>query len=275
MPLIIITGIPASGKTTRAQELKDYFEQKKGKKVEIISEVDTIAKSGYDKNTFYSDSKKEKGVRADIKSNAQRLLNPVDVLIIDGTNYIKGYRYELYCMSKLYKTPQCTLQCDAPVEHAWLLNESKPEGERYTREIFDALVMRYETPDSRNRWDSPLFVVTPHDLLHFDEIYSALYEVKAPKPNMSTQCAPLSSTNYLYELDKLTQEIVTTILAAEQTGITTDIKIPGFENLRVERSSNASQLSRLRRQFLTYSKMHQIETSQIAHLFVQYLNKNV
>jgi len=220
-------------------------------------------------------SKKEKGVRSDLKSNAQRLLNPNDVLIIDGTNYIKGYRYEIYCMSKLYKTPQCTIQCDLPVEHAWLLNEGRPEADRYSREIFDALVMRYETPDNRNRWDSPLFAVTPDDLLLLDDIYTSLYEVKAPKPNMSTQCAPLSSTNYLYELDKITQDIVSAILSAEQMGITNDIKVPGFDGLSVERSANAPQLSRLRRQFLTYSKMHQIETGQIAQLFVQYLNKSL
>lgn len=54
MPLIILTGIPSSGKTTRANELKDYFESKRDKKVEIISEVDAIVKAGYDKNKFYS-----------------------------------------------------------------------------------------------------------------------------------------------------------------------------------------------------------------------------
>lgn len=92
---------------------------------------------------FHSDSKKEKLIRGDIKSNAQRLLTQADVLIIDGSNYIKGYRYEIYCMSKLYKTPQCTVQCDLPVEHAWLWNEKRPESEQYSREIFDALVLRY------------------------------------------------------------------------------------------------------------------------------------
>ena len=27
----------------------------------------------------------------------------------------------------------------------------------------DALIMRFETPDSRNRWDSPLFVIQVHN----------------------------------------------------------------------------------------------------------------
>lgn len=54
MPLIIITGLPNSGKTTRGIELKNYFENVHNKKVEIISELQTIVKAGYDKNTFYA-----------------------------------------------------------------------------------------------------------------------------------------------------------------------------------------------------------------------------
>lgn len=53
MPLIIMTGIPCSGKTTRTNQLKDYFE-KRGQKCEIVSEIDAITKAGYDVNTFYA-----------------------------------------------------------------------------------------------------------------------------------------------------------------------------------------------------------------------------
>ncbi|XP_068983940.1 protein KTI12 homolog [Bombus flavifrons] len=273
MPLIIITGIPCSSKTTRTFELKEYF-MNKGKNVKVISEIDVVTKRGFDRNIFYADSKNEKSVRSDIKSAAQRMLNTNDILIIDGSNYIKGYRYEIYCMTKLYKTPQCTIFCDIPVEHAWLWNEKRPKYEQYNREIFDALVMRYETPDNKNRWDTPLFAVSAEDDLKFDEIYKSLYEVKAPKPNLSTQCPPLSSTNYLYELDTVTQEVANAILSAKQLGIESEFKIPGY-NLTVQNPCTAAQLMRLRRQFLTYSKMQQIEINQIALLFVQYLNKSL
>ncbi|KAK2577216.1 hypothetical protein KPH14_003364 [Odynerus spinipes] len=274
MPLIIITGIPCSGKTIRTLQLKEYFEKKAEKHVDVITEVDVISKAGYDRNTFYADSKKEKCIRSDIKSMAQRMLNPNDVLIMDGSNYIKGYRYEIYCMSKLYKTPQCTIHCDIPIEHAWLWNEKRLVPEQYSREIFDGLVMRYEAPDSKNRWDAPLFAVTPEDDLKFDDIYKALYEAKAPKPNQSTQCPPLSPTNYLYELDRITQDIINAVLSAKQVGIENDIKIPEY-GLSVQKTGNAPQMMRLRRQFLTYSKMQQINTNQIATLFVQYLNKSL
>ncbi|OAD55384.1 Protein KTI12 like protein [Eufriesea mexicana] len=272
MPVIIITGIPCSGKTTRTTELQEYF-IKAEKNVEVISEINIITKTGFDRNRFYADSKNEKSVRSDIKSAAQRMLNTNDILIIDGSNYIKGYRYEIYCMTKLYKTPQCTVFCDIPVEHAWLWNEKRSKCEQYSRETFDALVMRYETPDTKNRWDSPLFIVSSEDELKFDEIYKSLYEVKAPKPNLSTQCPPLSSTNYLYQLDTITQEIVNAILSAKQFGVENEFKVPGY-NLTVQNSCTPAQLMRLRRQFLTYSKMQQIEINQIALLFIQYLNKS-
>ncbi|XP_076679992.1 protein KTI12 homolog isoform X2 [Andrena cerasifolii] len=274
MPLIIMTGIPCSGKTTRTYELKEYFENKAEKNVEVISEVDVLTKAGYDRNTFYADSKKERSVRSDVMSAAQRMLNTNDVLIIDGSNYIKGYRYEMYCMTKLYKTPQCTVHCDIPIEHAWLWNERRLEHEQYSREIFDALVMRYETPDSNKRWDAPLFSVSAEDELKFDEIYRSLYEAKAPKPNLSTQCPPSSSTNYLYQLDSVTQEVINAIRSAKRLGVESEFNIPGY-NLTVQKPCTTAQLMRLQRQFVTYSKTRQFEVNQIAALFVKYLNKSL
>ena len=140
----------------------------------------------------------------------QRLINQEDILILDGGNYIKGmlicriihahslnllvyhqftlgYRYELYCSSKSNKTTQCTLHIDTSSEQAWGQNLKQEETCQYSQEIFDALVMRYETPDGRNRWDAPLFTIQPEDELPFESIAAALYERKAPAPNQSTQ----------------------------------------------------------------------------------------
>lgn len=52
---------------------------------------------------------------------------------------------------------------------------------------FDALVLRFEAPDSRNRWDSPLFTILKDDTLPFEEISDAVFKRKAPPPNQSTQ----------------------------------------------------------------------------------------
>lgn len=47
--------------------------------------------------------------------------------------------------------------------------------------------MRYEEPDGRNRWDSPLFMIFPDQELDKEKIFSTLFDKAAPKPNKSTQ----------------------------------------------------------------------------------------
>ena len=50
MPLIIIVGLPSSGKTSRTNELKEYFERQLNKSVDIVSDINF----NIDKNDYYS-----------------------------------------------------------------------------------------------------------------------------------------------------------------------------------------------------------------------------
>lgn len=192
MPLIILSGIPSSGKSTRAKQLKDYFENQ-NKTVHILSENNVIHKTGIHKNEVFADSKNEKQLRGDLKSETQRLLNKNDVLILDGGNYIKGYRYEIYCAAKSVRVTQCTIWCATAKDIAWEFNLKRTENDetneetQYSKNIFDALCLRYEEPNGNNRWDSPLFIVYSNDELPYSDINSSLFEKAPPKPNQSTQ----------------------------------------------------------------------------------------
>nr|CAG4644971.1 EOG090X0A11 [Leptodora kindtii] len=273
MPLIILTGFPASGKSTRALQLKAYFESQ-DKTVNLISENE-LAKNMKD---VYSDPNKEKELRSSLKSQLQRVVGPDGVTVLDGGNYIKGYRYELYCISKESKTTQCTVHCDLSSDSAWTLNESKPESLQYDRSTFEALIMRYEMPDSRNRWDKPLFTIHTEDELPLPDIFSCLYERKAPPPNLSTQSVPLTSTNFLYELDCVTQEIVNRVVEAQKMStIGQVVAIPNSnETILLKRRYQLSELSRIRRQFITFSKTHPVDDiPRLASMFTQYLTSNL
>lgn len=57
----------------------------------------------------------------------------------------------------------------------------------FSNNSLDALILRFEAPDSRNRWDSPLFTIQQEDLLPFEAICDALFKRKAPPPNQSTK----------------------------------------------------------------------------------------
>ncbi|KAH8366739.1 hypothetical protein KR084_005298 [Drosophila pseudotakahashii] len=295
MPIVVVTGLPASGKSTRARQLRDHFVER-GRKVHLISENEAVPKALFGKNSHAGDSQKEKVVRSDLKSEASRHLNKEDLVILDGGNYIKGYRYELYCMTKASRTTQCTLFCCIPQEQAWTFNgqrtapdELPGDGETeqpadnsdvpYTRETFDALCMRYEEPQSNNRWDSPLVVALPEDTLDVEAIYKALYETQPLPPNQSTQNPPLGATNYLFELDNIMQSIIKEILGAVKIKAFGQLRIPGSScPVKVATSMSALQLNRLRQKFITStcraSQTAPTPLEQVPSLFVQFINAN-
>ncbi|CAG13120.1 unnamed protein product [Tetraodon nigroviridis] len=284
MPLIVICGYPCSGKTRRAEELKAYFEQNGDKKVYIVGEGGLDV----DRNTVYADSQKEKDVRSSLKAEVERKINKDDVVILDSLNYIKGYRYELFCLVKHAQTPHCLVYCLTSDEVSSRWNVGRDAAERYNQDIFDALVLRFEAPDSRNRWDSPLFTILQDDTLPYEDISDALFKRKAPPPNQSTQSQPLSSANFLYELDKITQDVLMVIFNAQKTSVPGDlILVPGATEkisfsermqaaIQFNRSVNMAELRKLRRQFISYTKMHPTEnTGHVSNMFVQYLNKSL
>lgn len=76
--------------------------------------------------------------------------------------FFVGFRYELYCGSKVSKTTQCTIFTIININEAWTFNENRQnqivtnnedssteksqfglDDEPYTRETFDALVLRF------------------------------------------------------------------------------------------------------------------------------------
>lgn len=265
-------GFPSSGKTTRCSELKQFFVEKHTKAVDIISDQ-TV---GLNKNSTYSSSANEKSARGSLKSAVERLMSRDTIVILDSMNYIKGYRYELYCSAKAHKTPHCVVYCETSKEMCMEWNRNRKD--KFDEEIMDALIMRFEPPDSRNRWDSPLFTVQVGDSLPFDAIYDAVINRIPPPPNQSTQCQPLSATNFLNELDRKTQEVVMAILGGQNTSLPGEvICIPGSTNkVCFQRHVTMAELRRLRKQFITYSKMHPVEdTTKLGNMFVDYLNSTV
>uniref|UniRef100_T1GGT5 Protein KTI12 homolog n=1 Tax=Megaselia scalaris TaxID=36166 RepID=T1GGT5_MEGSC len=198
MPLIVVCGFPSSGKTSRAIELYNYFKDKKSKKVVLISENHLVQNSHYDKNEYFSNAHFEKLIRSSLKSQVIASLNTEDLVILDAGNYIKGYRYELYCASKLVTTTQCTLLCSCNKDAALNFNQNRDKsfedylGENnslipYSEQVFTELCQRFEEPNENCRWDKPLFITYPNEDLNLNEIDDVLYQGKKLAPNLSTQ----------------------------------------------------------------------------------------
>lgn len=118
-------------------------------------------------------------------------------MIFDAGNYIKGYRYEMYCSTKAARVSQCTIFCAINDQQMRAFNCQRSAEDvasvkdnsavPYTEETLEALKMRFEEPQGNNRWDAPLYTVFPESSLDFEGIYKCLYEQGPPPPNLSTQ----------------------------------------------------------------------------------------
>ena len=121
MPLVIFSGLPSSGKTTRALQLQQALEDKIASsqrkfKVHIINDdILGINREVYRgtnalcNESLTEDAKSEKAARGTFYSAVQRALSKDDIVVADGMNYIKGFRYQLFCEAKALSTPHCVV----------------------------------------------------------------------------------------------------------------------------------------------------------------------
>jgi protein KTI12 len=144
MPLIVMVGAPCTGKTTNSQKLKNYFEKEKGKEVILINEE----KLGVIKEECYKDSASEKIHRAKIKSEVEKYLDDKCIVIADSLNYIKGYRYELYCLVRNFKTRHCIIYCKTELEICLKLNSN---NNNYSGNLLKDLYSRMEEPNQNSK----------------------------------------------------------------------------------------------------------------------------
>ncbi|KAK4106736.1 chromatin associated protein KTI12 [Parathielavia hyrcaniae] len=294
MPLIIITGLPTSGKTTRAKQLHAYLSSRitpspsssssspsplpltpptptptpnpdptskttptptpsqppppqPRYRLHLISDTTlSVPRSAYDLSPetlpahVRSANASEKDARAAAYAAVKRALSPRDVVVLDGLNYIKGWRYQLFCEAKNVCTPSCVVQVGCGVERARRVNEGRLERRRkrlqvvaggededeedeeepYEPSNWENLVFRYEEPNPMTRWDSPLFtLVWEDDEAQTRAVFDKIWDViagegrKAVRPNQSTvQRDKDPGGDYLYVLERETQDIVKRIL---------------------------------------------------------------
>ncbi|XP_053432455.1 protein KTI12 homolog [Nycticebus coucang] len=349
MPLVVFCGLPYSGKSRRAEELREALAAE-GRAVYVVSDAAVL---GAEDASVYGDSGREKALRGSLRAAVERRLSRQDVVILDSLNYIKGFRYELYCLARAARTPLCLVYCVRPCGPSGGLqvagagenrgrdgsvswrprfeeggrpqaagagaprelraagsvvnrraqaegpkelepeetgtrdspqsensSEPLPTSTFYPPELVEALTLRFEAPDSRNRWDRPLFtLVGLEEPLPLAEIRTALFENRAPPPHQSTQSQPLASGNFLHQLDQVTSQVLAGLMEAQKNAVPGDLlRLPGTtEHLRFTRHLTMAELSRLRRQFISYTKMHPNNENlpELANMFLQYLSQSL
>ncbi|KAJ3226713.1 kti12, chromatin associated [Clydaea vesicula] len=294
MPLIIICGLPSSGKTTRANEIKTFLEtnlknlENSSMKKEVIVVDDKFLQ--FHSKSIYSS---KENILLNISLFSFTLLflfNNLQLILIDQSDEKKlrgallsaTERYQLYCICKELNTSCCVVYCAIQTELAKQYNNQKQNPEEQYDEItFNELVERFEEPDQKFRWDKPLFTILPDnpnagEFFGKDLIDHIVFS-KTLVPNFATIVKPLTEPNYLYQLDKITQEIIQSILQVQKEGFSGGyftVKNAKEKIFLPSRNFTLPELVRLKRQFIQINKLHTlIGENKIAECFVVYLNK--
>jgi protein KTI12 len=196
MPSLVLAGHPCVGKTAFAHLLaKRALSHPSASISQIVHVSEATACPDQTKAECYSNSHTEKTTRAALKSEFDRAVissaanNKGNTLVIlDSLNYIKGYRYELYCISKAagerhgvvwimgsssdeqFNSASFLSQSDVlAIKRNQLRKETQSiqndddaidlDGYYEDDETMTQLVLRFEPPDEKNRWENPLFKV--------------------------------------------------------------------------------------------------------------------
>lgn len=288
MPLVLFAGFPSSGKTTWANQLVTKLNEKiaslkpdeDGSNMKVIFHNDESLGITHD---MYKESNTEKSARGIQMSAVKRDLSKNNIVILDSMAYNKGFRYQLFCESKTLSTSNCLIQVICPIDTIFELNKNESHKEKWDEELLKQMIHRFEEPDGSKRWDSPLISVSYDDKIetHFDEIWEVLVLRKAPKPNQATILKPAVGTNYLQEMDRLTNYVVNEIVQY--------IQVDGYGRLKLKNIVDNSEcfidlpsvqvstakLQRIKRSFIALNRVRNIETNRIIPLFVEYANNSL
>ncbi|CEP60937.1 Kti12p LALA0_S02e03070g [Lachancea lanzarotensis] len=307
MPLVLLSGYPSCGKSSKTQELCALLENKIKQEPELdkYSLVCHSDESLGIKHTDYVTSQDEKKLRSKIISAVKRDLSRQKIVIVDSLNYIKGLRYQLHCETKNLMTTYCLVHVMCPSAKLLEWNKSTVDGRiPWDNELLNQLIQRYEEPNPQTRWDSPLIsVLADEDTMESlaDPIFKALFPqlykknndreteklLNSLKPNNATILKPATQSNSLQVLDAETTVIVKKFLAALQSNVVSGAKriiISDVQDINDDRclfvevpsqGVTVAQLQRIRRQFVAMNRLRSLEQERIAPLFVEYLNKNL
>lgn len=278
MPLLVLVGWPSSGKTKIVNEIKSHFKDKMT--VKVLTDEDAISKYG-GRNKFYAMASAEKELRGDLRSQVERNLNDSTFVIVDSGNYVKGFRYEIYCKAKELRSRYAILEVITDKENVFKYNQLKPESERYSDDMLNALLNRYEEPNSSHRWDKPHipYYNTPNGPAndsYLQQINEALFTSPAMKPNISTESKPVADSDYLFKLDQKTSDIVKKILAAQAESII-DINVPTVGiTFTLPRRTSLAELNKLRRQFISLTKLRPpTDDKEVQRCFISFVQSNI
>jgi O-phosphoseryl-tRNA(Sec) kinase len=144
--LMVLCGLPASGKTTLALAIKRA----------VGPDVEIVTSDKWRDETYYIDWKPEKegAVRKKSLAQVRERIQQGKSVIHDDTNYYQSMRHELYKIALERKCLFTIIHVTTSVDNAILWN-AKREHSEINEDIIRKIADRFDPPGGRYLWDYP------------------------------------------------------------------------------------------------------------------------
>jgi tRNA uridine 5-carbamoylmethylation protein Kti12 len=153
--LLILVGLPSSGKTTIAEILKHLIEKKyKNFQVKIV-DPDKIRNSI---SPFKFNHQKEQLVREKSLNDIRSGLNQGFIVISDDLNYYTSMRHDLKQIAEENKINYFILHIDTPLQIC--IKWNKERGVPIPQDVIYKINEKFDMFDNYN-WDNPILIIDP------------------------------------------------------------------------------------------------------------------
>ena len=250
--LIILCGLPASGKSTFANKFKSILEITIKDSQAIIIDPDRIRNNLFPEFFNY---KKESIVRKKNLKEVRKALKKGIIVISDDLNYYTSMRHDLKDIADKYKLPYYIVYISTPLEQCIIWN--KQRGEPIPNELIQNIDKKFDSFRSY-AWDIPFISLNLLKIKNLDQKIRQLLElIKQDMKLSSEEIIKINSqrikNRYNEKLDQITRKIVNLYVK--------DL----YDNLLI------TKILRLRKEFIKNNKDKHMGNSEIKKKFTYFL----
>lgn len=294
--LVILCGLPSSGKTTYASELKTHLAEscfssnnadvQKAEDVKIV-DVDEIRIREYGPDFF---PKYESSVRTRALKTVSVHLDDDEIVIVDDLNYYASMRQEFRKLARERNRSYFIIWISTPLEVC--LEWNKKRGAKIPGKLIRDIADKFDEPGSKYSWDKPFLEFDLSKIPLNDAIANTCRSISNVIKTRDTRKEPKESSgfapSYLNIVDYVTRRIIHILalsLSANELILDQNDEIASlieqnndlkacFDQILIK-NNDIEELSRLRRSFLKMPglKTENLGEKTVIKLFCEFLNE--
>ncbi len=248
--LVVLAGLPASGKSTLANRLGQLLQEKFGITTILIASDTVRSEIPALKQEFLPEL--EPAVRKMTLDRVKSALEQGLSVILDDLNYFRSMRFELVTLARELEVPHALVLLDTPPDVCLRLNAAR--GRKIPDEVILKDADRFDAP-GQDPWDEPLASINTVEF-DWEELHALANDLRENARNFVPWTPPVRNVHTprrIEELDLLARRIVGELYRESSA------------------EADGKRISRLRQELVRRAEMERMSDNEADELFRQSL----